>query len=40
MGYNAKCMQHKNRRDPVIRATATNDNGEVFECDVQEEMVL
>ena len=39
MGNNAKCIRHKNTRDPILQATATNDNGEIFECKNEEEMV-
>ena len=39
MGNNAKCIRQKNTCDPILRATATNDNGEIFECENEEEMV-
>ena len=39
MGNNAKCIQHKDARDPILRLTATNDNGEIFECENEEEMI-
>ena len=39
MGNNAKCIRQKNASDPILRATATNDNGEIFECENEEEMV-
>ena len=32
MGNNAKCIRQKNARDPILWATAINDNGVVFEC--------
>ena len=35
---NFKCITQKNLRDPILRATATNDSGEIFECKNEEEM--
>ena len=29
----------ENVRDPILRATATNDSGEIFECENEDEMV-
>ena len=39
MGNNSKCIQQKNVRDPILRATATNDSGEIFEYENEEEMI-
>ena len=39
MSYNDKCIRQKNVRDPILRAMATNDSGEIFECKNEEEMV-
>ena len=39
MGNNSKCIQQKNVRDPIIRATAINNSGEIFECKNEEEMI-
>ena len=36
---NSKCIQQKNVRDPILRATATNDSGKIFECENEEEMI-
>ena len=39
MGSNSKCIRQKNVRDPILRVTATNDSGEIFECKNKEEMI-
>ena len=39
MGRNAKCIRHKNLRDPIVRVTATNFQGEVYECLQEDTMV-
>ena len=39
MGNNSKCIRQKNIRDPILRATATNNSGEIFECENEDEMV-
>ena len=36
MGNNSKCIRQKNVRDPILRATATNNLGEIFECENEE----
>ena len=39
MGNNYKCIQQKNVRDPILRATAINNSGEIFECKNEEEII-
>ena len=39
MGNNSKCIRQKNIRNPILRATITNDSREIFECKNEEEMV-
>ena len=39
MENNDKCIQQKNTQDPILQATATNNNGEIFECKNEEEIV-
>ena len=39
MGNNSKCIRQKNVRDPILRATATNNSGEICECKNEEEMI-
>ena len=39
MGNSYKCTRQKNVRDFILRATATNDFGEIFECKNEEEIV-
>ena len=39
MGNNSKCLQQKNLRDPILRATAINNSGETFKCEKEEKMV-
>ena len=39
MGRNAKCIRKKILRDPIVRATATNSQGEVYECLQEDTMV-
>ena len=40
MGNNDKCIQQQNARDPILQATATNNNREMFEYENEEGMVL
>ena len=40
MGRNAKCIRHKNLRDPIVQATATNSHSEVYEYLQEDTMVV
>ena len=40
MGNKAKYIGHKNKRDSILQARATNENEEIFECGNAEEMML
>ena len=39
MGRREKCIRQKNCRDPIVRATATNLHGEIYEC-LQEDIIV
>ena len=40
MRNSCKCIGHTNVRDPILGAKGTNENGEIFKCKNEEEIVL